>query len=109
MPGLGGSAAPSDAPAVDTAEQVYISSLALLKVGTTAFSGNQSFCNFAITKPVVCTRIMVEMGSHLTKKGSCSITQLLSRPKFSNFTRTSFVQFEQIYSVFFIQIVVKRS
>ena len=32
MPGLGGSAPPSDAPAVDTAEQVYISSLALLKV-----------------------------------------------------------------------------
>ena len=32
MGGLGGSAPPSDAPAVDTAEQVYISSLALLKV-----------------------------------------------------------------------------
>ena len=32
MPSLGGSAPPSDAPAVDTAEQVYISSLALLKV-----------------------------------------------------------------------------
>lgn len=32
MPGLGGGGAPSDAPVVDTAEQVYISSLALLKM-----------------------------------------------------------------------------
>ena len=31
-------APPSDAPAVDTAEQVYISSLALLKVGIGHFS-----------------------------------------------------------------------
>ena len=30
--GMGGGAAPSDAPVVDTAEQVYISSLALLKM-----------------------------------------------------------------------------
>jgi len=32
MGGMGGSASPSDTPAVDTAEQVYISSLALLKM-----------------------------------------------------------------------------
>ena len=32
LPGMGGGPTPSDAPAVDTAEQVYISSLALLKV-----------------------------------------------------------------------------
>jgi 26S proteasome regulatory subunit N11 len=32
MPGLGGGGAPSDGPVVDTAEQVYISSLALLKM-----------------------------------------------------------------------------
>merc|ERR1711909_158140 len=32
MPGLGGGAPPTDAPAVDTQEQVYISSLALLKM-----------------------------------------------------------------------------
>jgi 26S proteasome regulatory subunit N11 len=30
--GMGGSSAPTDAPVVDTAEQVYISSLALLKM-----------------------------------------------------------------------------
>ncbi len=40
------------------------------------------FYNSAITKLValVCACIVVEMGSHLIKKGSCSITQLLSRP-----------------------------
>lgn len=32
MPGLGQGTTPSDGPVVDTAEQVYISSLALLKV-----------------------------------------------------------------------------
>lgn len=32
MPGLSQSAPPADTPAVDTAEQVYISSLALLKM-----------------------------------------------------------------------------
>jgi len=32
MPGLGQNPPPTDAPAVDTAEQVYISSLALLKM-----------------------------------------------------------------------------
>ena len=32
MPGLGQAGGASDAPVVDTAEQVYISSLALLKV-----------------------------------------------------------------------------
>lgn len=32
MPGLSQAPPPSDAPAVDTAEQVYISSLALLKM-----------------------------------------------------------------------------
>ena len=30
--GMGGSSAPTDSPVVDTAEQVYISSLALLKM-----------------------------------------------------------------------------
>ncbi|KAK7473878.1 hypothetical protein BaRGS_00034867 [Batillaria attramentaria] len=39
MPGLGQSAPPSDAPVVDTAEQVYISSLALLKVGENPTTG----------------------------------------------------------------------
>lgn len=45
MPGLGGGGAPSDAPVVDTAEQVYISSLALLKV-----------CKFLVTQMPVLAR-----------------------------------------------------
>ena len=40
MGGMGGSAPPSDSPVVDTAEQVYISSLALLKMLKHGRAGN---------------------------------------------------------------------
>jgi 26S proteasome regulatory subunit N11 len=39
--GMGQSAAPTDAPVVDTAEQVYISSLALLKMLKHGRAGNK--------------------------------------------------------------------
>ncbi len=35
---------------------------------------DSDLCNSVITKPVICARIVVEMGSHLGKKRSCSIT-----------------------------------
>ena len=38
--GMGGSSAPTDSPVVDTAEQVYISSLALLKMLKHGRAGN---------------------------------------------------------------------
>ena len=41
--GGGGGSGPSDAPVVDTAEQVYISSLALLKMLKHGRAGNEEF------------------------------------------------------------------
>ncbi len=52
------------------------------------------FCNSAITKPVVCACIVIEMGSHLTKWVP---VRLISQPKVSElcgFTGTIFVQYE---------------
>ena len=39
---------------------------------------HRNFYNSAITQPLVCARIMVEMVSRLDKNGPCSISQLLS-------------------------------
>ncbi len=39
------------------------------------------FYNSAITKPVVCVRIVVEMGSHLTKMVPVLITEVFSQLK----------------------------
>jgi hypothetical protein len=49
--GMGQSSAPTDAPVVDTAEQVYISSLALLKMLKHGRAGNylrfNSYCKIS--------------------------------------------------------------
>lgn len=44
--GMGQNSAPTDAPVVDTAEQVYISSLALLKMLKHGRAGNAHFLSF---------------------------------------------------------------
>ncbi len=50
---MGGGAAPSDAPVVDTAEQVYISSLALLKMLKHGRAGNTSISRYRYLYSVI--------------------------------------------------------
>jgi len=54
LPGLGGGAAPADAPLVDTAEKVQISSLALLKMlkhGTCMLKDPRTFVQVELVYP----------------------------------------------------------
>ena len=57
--GMGQNSAPTDAPVVDTAEQVYISSLALLKMLKHGRAGN-----FKLSTPIfslkICSIIMIQ-------------------------------------------------